>query len=170
MALQSWGHSHYWSVSSTVSTGGGGPVAEDIYSYPKWAPGPVIIGSLGGTLQAGWEWFTAWRQLQRTAWGCSTEQLHAVTRIADVLQQPIYGIAQQAVRETATKPGMRDQHYWTEVGRVAKAWNWSENVYRRLDANQTADRMLRATNSTCTAMERELAVELAYGAYKEHGR
>jgi hypothetical protein len=92
--------------------------------------------------------------------------------VADVLttlRAPVYTTARAAVRETARHPQMRDLHYWHEIGRVAKAWNWSENVYRRLDANERADRVLRAHGSTATHMDRELAVELAYRGLKRSG-
>ena len=167
MALQSWGHSHYWHVSSTG--GGGAPPDAETWSYPRWQT-IHTAGSLFGAVQPWWDWGTElwgfWKAYRR----CSPDQLHALTHAAAVVTTPVYATAQQSVRQTAVKPTMRDHHYWQEVGRVAKAWNWSENVYRRLDANETADTLLRAQGSTVTHMDRELAVELAYHALKDRGR
>jgi len=144
------------------------PAIFTLYSFP--AQLHIIWASFKKHRKAAWEWFTAWWRLNRACWSCSTEQLEAVTRISTVLQEPVYQVARRVVRETAVKPTMRDPHYWREVGRVAKAWNWGENVFRRLDANEAAHVRLREEGSTCTQMTRELAVELAYGAYKARGK
>lgn len=167
--LQGPGHSKYWSVSSTSSTGGFVPGIDTEWNYPKWQT-TVTLFSFPAVFHRVWEWVSAWWRLNRSVQRLSTEQIEAVTRISSVLAEPVYDIARTAVRQTAVKPVMRDHHYWIEVGRIAKAWNWGENIYRRLDANETADRMLRSQGSTCTHMVRELAVELAYGAYKARGR
>lgn len=188
MALQSWGHSQYWDGSTGGEPEPGEPGPP--WQYPIWQSGGVVLPSLGGACQGAWEWTLA---LASLAWSCrhySAEQLQTTERllprlgatvtvpehlaiaerVLTVLQSPVYPLAQQAVRQTAIKPTMRDHHYWRAVGQTAKAWNWSENVYRRLDANETADRTLRAAGSTVTNMDRELAVELAYGALKALGR
>jgi hypothetical protein len=129
----------------------------------------LLIGSGFGGVQPWWERTRDWLRL---AWRCrrlSRPALAAVEDVVAAVQLPIYAVACGAVRETARHPQMRDLHYWREVGRVAKAWNWGENVYRRLDANERADRVLRAQGSTATHMDRELAVELAYRGLKRSG-
>lgn len=176
MALQSWGHSHYWAASSTGSTSGA-PSTDAFVSYPLWRPGPqqgggqsVSIGSLLGGAQDLWDRAALIVKVLPRLWTCTEPDWCVVNLAIDIVNAPIYHTAKQAVRETATKPQMRDHHYWHEVGRIAKAWNWSENIYRRIDANETADRMLRAQGSTSTKMLRELAVELAYHELKATGR
>lgn len=57
MALQSWGHSHYW-----AGTGGGGAPGNSARRprhYPAWQAS-VILPSMGGACQAAWDWLTTW--------------------------------------------------------------------------------------------------------------
>lgn len=145
------------------------PAAPFTVSYPLWFPGIVPLLQLGsgfGALQPYWDKLVAFWHLCRMCWGCTPQQLHQLRDTAYVLKHPVYQTARVAVQQTARKPGMRDHHYWHEIARVAKAWQWSENIFRRLDANETADRLLRAGGSTVNHMTRELAVELAYREYK----
>lgn len=171
MALQSWGHSAYWAVSSTEPPSTVVLQSGDVVSYPLWRPvahhaNGITLGSGFGGLQGLWD------RTVRAAkvWACSDQDWRVIDLALDVTRSPIYQTARTAVRETAVKPGMRTHHCWNEIGRVAKAWNWSENVYRRLDANEAAERLLRAEGSTVTRMRRELAVELAYHELKADGR
>ena len=174
MALQSWGHSQYWAVSSTG--GGGGSNGNNRRHYPKWQTSIFVhhqmltCGSLLGGLQAWWDRLCVQWALWRMCRQWTPLEQAAIVRVLTVVRHPIYQTARLAVRDTATKPTMRDHHYWNEVARVAKAWNWSENVYRRLDANEHADRLLRVQGSTVTHAMRELAVELAYQELKAVGR
>ena len=128
-----------------------------------------VLGSGFGVLQSAWDWCAA---CARLLWACrlaTADQVTAVVELVSAITAPIYVTAQQAVRLTAVNPRMRDHHYWRRIGQVAKAKNWSENLYRRVEANEVADNLLRASGSTATHMTRELAVEMAYHAYKERG-
>lgn len=194
MALLGWAHSKYWGApggvppepESHVGRGGG---------FVPWQSHLQTFGAGFGALQLAYEWLSVfvrvlWRILRcdgerltaieglarcdgdrllalaRLA-RCDGDRLLAITRVAHVVDSPLYVAAQRAVRVTATKPGMRDHHYWHEIGRIAKAWSWSENIYRRMHANEA---VARETNGPWTDnMDRELAVELAYGAYKDFG-
>ena len=181
--LQSWAHGLFWGGSSG---GGPGPSAEAPSLYP--AVQSVVLGTLWGSVAAGWD---RWRQIGGLVWratGYSEAQLSCVTTLSEqistynseqtaivrhvstLVMSPIYEPARAAVRRVATHPQMREHHYWTEVGRVAKAWGWSENTYRRLAANELAHDYTRHAGSTVSNQPRELAVELAYYGLTSQGK
>lgn len=172
MALMGWGHSAFWAGAG--STGVPPPSTGPVWSYPLWMMTTVqqysYLGSLWGVCQAWWDRVVLWWALARLCWGLSPRQDRAMRATLVTVRHPVFQTAAQAVRQTAVKPGMRSHHCWNEIGRVAKAWGWSENIYRRVDANETADRLLRASGSTATHLMRELAVELAYHDLKLTGR
>ena len=183
MALQHWGHAQYWQQHGAPAPGSG----TTMVSYPKWWPATHQgMPSLFGAFQGWWDWCLAIWRLSRVLrpaspaqiaacepvvaalWGASAEAHLAAQRVLDVMGSPAYGIARRIVRETATSPKMRDHHHWREVGRIAEARNWGENVCRSLHANDQMERQMNG--EWVPARDRVLAVELAYQTYVELGR
>lgn len=172
MALQAWGHSAYWSGPST----GGAGTSLGVGAYVNFGPQAwgwndcITVGGGFGWLQPYWDRLVALGRLLWTCWRFPADQITAVDHLAVAMDARIYQTAQAAVRVTARTPSMRSHHQWHRIGQVAKARNWSENIYRRIAANDLADQWLRDQGSTATHMTRELAVELAYHAFKDRGR
>ena len=114
------------------------------------------------------DWASRLVALWRVGWACrhlTTDEVETIGRVVPILASPAYRYARLAVAQTATAAVMRDHHAWHEIARIAKAWGWSDALYRRMAASETTERLLRVSERTCPSRVRELAVELAYHEY-----
>ena len=119
-------------------------------------------------------WVSRLAAIGRLVWACrrlTAAHVETLGRVVPILSSPAYRMARIAVEQTATHPAMRDHHAWHDIARIAKAWGWSDALYRRMSANETTERLTRVVGSAPSARVRELAVELAYHDYRTtHGK
>lgn len=159
-----WAHSFFFS-----SKGGVAPPKIDLGWYPAWQ-GAAILGSLWGPLQEWWETWLAVRRVYHLLRGLDAERRFVVERTAQLLREPTYEAARQAVRGTATTRGLREGAMWVWISRRChERPHWTENIYRRIHASMSASDDLTRRTVTCTAWEREFLIEAAYLALRERG-
>lgn len=133
-----------------------------------WQASGFAVGSgLGGAVLLwerfadAWGWF--WTLFRRTL-RYDTEQRRVVLKTLTALEHPAYGVAQHAVRKTATTLSFNRPESWIGLSRAMKSSPGNaENTYRHLEAC----RLTRANllNSTVTNPQCNLIVELAYHGF-----
>lgn len=153
-------HTKYWEVSDTSGpivhvTGGGG--------YPAWQASNItgsLFGVVGAWIDEHWALLKWHWRLARRVHRLSVESRAVLLRTLDLMESPIYPVAQGAVRQTATTLGFAHSEAWKGLNREMKeSPGRAENVFRHL----YACRLLRETaGSTMTNPQQNFAVEVAY--------
>lgn len=169
MPVQSWGHSQYWSVFSTVVP----PPPTPIISrggYPGWQAS--VIGSLFGAIQvqlvALWAEIRWYLRLIRRVRALDARQQVALAAAFHALEHPGFPAALTAVQETAVTLGFNRPEAWKPYSHAIKASpKRAENIFRHLRA---CEQTKAALGSTLSNPECNLLVELAYHAFARKGR
>lgn len=165
MPVQSWGHSHYWTVSSTIvippTPTSGQP------GYPLWQSGVIMgsgFGAIGAMLSAWWQRLrTLWALTRRVA-PLSGMQRAVIWRVVGVVDSPAFPVAVQAVGRTATTLGFNRDDAWGPLKAELKHDHGNaENTFRHLQTVNTFRH--NYTGSTLTNPTAHLLIELAYHGY-----
>lgn len=171
MPILSWGHAQFW--DGRPSTGVPPPSTEISQGgYPLWQSS-VITASLFGVIGAWWDGLRArlrwwWRFDCRIA-KLDGERLAVVFRVLDLLESPLYPLAQEAVRGTATTLGFNHPEQWKSLGRALKDdAGRAQNTFRHLEACRRTRETARAAGSTIAHAHEQLLVELAYHDFALH--
>ena len=99
------------------------------------------------------------------------ERLAVVERTINILRTPIYEVASQGVRQTATTLGFNKPQAWIQLSHKIKDHHgWAENSWRHLHACELTDRAAREQGSTLTNRDRHFAVALAYEGFVANPR
>lgn len=185
-------HQKYWvnsdtSVTPTVISAGGYPAWQ---SQPTgvtlgasiWAvPAPVLLTKFWALL--AWAlsfvvfavWTTRrWPKKNREAFLATVrsltdldeERLAVLARTVAVLQDPVYRIAKDGVKQTAQTLGFNQPQAWVKLSHTLKDRSgWAENSWRHLHACHLTDLSARAQGSTLCNRDRHFAVALAYEGF-----
>lgn len=166
MPVQSWGHSQYWTTTSTAVA----PVVNTSGQpgYPLWQAGVIVLPSLFGAVSA---WAGIWRQRLRLMWrfaghmlGMNAEQQAVVWRCIEAVDSPRYGVARNSVKRTATTLGFNRPEAWSDLkAELKRDPGNAENTFRHLHTVNVLRQNL--VGSTLSNPDAHLLVELAYHGY-----
>lgn len=169
MPVQSWGHTQYWGVMSTVVPPPPTPVVSR-GGYPGWQSGVVgsLFGALHAHLAALWTALQWYLRLIRRVRALDGRQQGALAAAFHALESPAFPVALDAVQDTATTLGFNRPEAWKSYSHAIKASpKRAENVFRHIRACELTK---AAVSSTLSNPECNLLVELAYHAFARKGR
>lgn len=185
-------HQKYWVFSDTSVT----PIGTSKGGYPAWqsqpsgvtlgtsiwgAPAPALLTKFWAMVAWSFSFvvlavWTAkrWNKRDRERMlatvkiltAMDPERLSVVERTMAVLNDPVYTLAKDGVKQTAQTLGFNQPQAWVKLSHTLKdRQGWAENSWRHLHACHLTDLASRAQGSTLCNRDRHFAVALAYEGF-----